>query len=135
MRLYYLLFVLLIVLANTSCEKSRDDGDWDDNIHLSTRELILPAIASSGQVTTKGDWWWVSEIHVDNQSYYDFEGVDLEFPGYSIKRDSITVTRSDVNTLDIQLGKNPEATFRVFIISLQAGNYFDYVKVTQEGSK
>ena len=51
-------FVLLLF---NSCEAK--DGDWDDNIKLSSRQVQFESKGGSAIVTTKGTGWWFSDIY------------------------------------------------------------------------
>jgi hypothetical protein len=116
--------VLLIMLA--SC------GGWADNIKLSIKNVEFRAEGDSVIVTTKGDWWWVTGISVDDTNYYNFEGIDVLSNNYRIAKDCFVVERQDKNTLFIKLDANPLSTDRIVRVELEAGDYFDRVTITQK---
>ena len=129
---------LAIIFAVTlfSCSKinQRKDGDWDDNIHLSTKTVELKATSDSVAIKTEGSWWWVSDISVDSKSYFNFVGVDLQADNYKIKQDCFVVERRDKNTLFIKVEANPNNDKRIITVGLEAGDYFDRVTVTQKSN-
>ena len=60
-------FTLLILFLNlflSSCIIK--DGAWKDNIKLSAKAVEFQAKADSAIITTKGDWWWVCDITVND---------------------------------------------------------------------
>lgn len=73
-----LFFVFIIALF--ACSKK--DGDWDDNIKLSTKDVAFSALGDSVTVTTGGAWWWISDVCVNRVCFYDFRDVDLESDTY-----------------------------------------------------
>lgn len=129
---------LVIILAITlfSCSKisQRKDGDWDDNIRLSTKTVEFNAASDSVIIKTGGSRWWVSDISVDSKSYFGFLGVDLEADNYKIIQDCFVVERRDKNTLFIKVEANPSNVKRIISIGLEAGDYFDRVTVTQKSN-
>lgn len=117
-----------------SCsEKDNYIGIWDDNIKLSTKNVSLKAKADSVLITTEGDWWWINEISFEDStySYYHREDINIESKYYSIKEYCFVVERRDKNTLFVKLNENNTGNERIMNISLEAGNYFDYVNITQ----
>lgn len=129
---------LVIIFAITlfSCSKinQRKEGDWDDNIHLSTKTVEFNATNDSVTIKTEGSWWWVSDISVDSNSYFGFSGIDLQADNYKIKQDCFVVERRDKNTLFIKVEANPNNVKRIISVGLEAGDYFDRVTVTQKSN-
>lgn len=129
------LILMSIVFFTISCsDKDEPDGKWRDNIKLSTKEVNFTSEENSVAITTKGDWWWVAEIVFEDNtySYYNSEDIDLESDSYSIQEDSFIVERRDKNTLFIKMNKNNTGLERILHITLEAGDYFDYVHIKQE---
>lgn len=127
-----LIFLLLLISIHTLFSCSKKDGDWDDNIKLSTKTVEFGALGDSVIVTTVGSWWWISNICVNGVYYYDFRDVDLESDNYSIKQDCFVVERRDKHTLFIKIEENPLAVQRIVTVGLEAGDYFDHVTITQK---
>lgn len=132
-KLAGLLFLLLIIW---SCSKDSDndpDGKWSDNIHLSTKSVMLNSTPDSAVITTEGSWWWVGGISFGDSlySYYGRNDINLESSSYRIEEDEFVVERQDSYTLFVKMEANNTGEERVLKISLEAGDYFDGVTVTQ----
>ena len=127
-----LLLIGMFLLA--SCSDSEDPiGKWDDKIKLSTKNVSLKANKDSVTITTRGSWWWIDGIAFDGTtySYYNSDEVDLESDSYSIKEEEFVVERREKTTLFVKLSENKTGKERVMNITLEAGNYFDYVSIKQ----
>ncbi len=132
MKKIILPFIGLFIMI--SCSDKKDPiGKWDDNIKLSTKSVEFTAKADSVTISTKGNWWWIDGITFENSrySYYQREDINLESESYSIKEDQFTVERRNKNTLFIKLNENNTGKERSMHISLEAGDYFDYVNIKQ----
>ncbi|PLW95330.1 MAG: hypothetical protein C0591_11220 [Marinilabiliales bacterium] len=128
------IFLFLSIILISSCSKKDTPiGLWDDNIKLSTKNVEFGVNADSVVITTEGDWWWVAEITLNDSSYsyYNNENINLESDSYTIIEDHFVVERRDKNTLFIKLDENMTGEERVMIITLEAGDYFDHVKINQ----
>jgi hypothetical protein len=128
-------FKLLIILAAMffSCADRLDPiGKWSDVIKLSTKSVEFDAHADSVTITTEGDWWWVTDVSVDDTVYYDFRDVNLEADNFSIQRDCFVVERRDKTKLFIKVDENPANVQRLITVGLEAGDYFDKVTVNQK---
>ena len=126
-------FTLLIISCITiySCSEEKI-GDWDDNIKLSTKAVEFSALSDSVKITTGGSRWRVSDISVNSAWFYGFKNVNLEADSYIIQQDCFVVERRDKNTLYIKVDANPLSVQRIITVGLQAGDYFDRVKITQK---
>jgi len=129
--LVHLLAIILISVFNFSCDDQLI-GKWDDNIHLSTKNVEFKATTDSVTITTGGSSWWITYICVEGDYFHDFRNIDLETDSYTIQYDSITVERRDKNTLFIKIKENPNNVQRNISIGLEAGDYFDRVYITQK---
>jgi hypothetical protein len=125
-------FILLVIFSISLLSCDRKDGDWDDNIKLSTKAVEFNAMGDSVVVTTKGSWWWVTEVCVDGVYYNGFRDVDLQSDSYIIDRDCFVVERRDKNTLFIKVDENPLSIQRIIRVTLEAGDYFGHVTITQK---
>lgn len=125
---------LVIIILLVSCSDKKDPiGKWDDNIKLSTKYAEFSVRTDSITINTQGDWWWVNGISV-NDSIYNFYGredIDLESDSYTIKEDFFVVERRNKNTLFIRMEENYTGKDRLMTITLEAGDYFDYVNIKQ----
>jgi hypothetical protein len=127
-----LVIIFVIVLFSCSQINEREDGDWDDNIHLSAKTVEFSADGDSVTIKTGGSWWWITDISVDSAWYYGFKGIAIEAESYRIKQDCFDVVRRDKNTLFIKVEANPFNVIRTITVGLEAGDYFDRVTVTQK---
>jgi predicted protein tyrosine phosphatase len=131
-RILFLISLLIIIAFSvSSCEEPI--GKWDDNIKLSTRYVEFNAKADSAIITTQGDWWWIDGISANDSTYqyHNRKDINLESDSYTIKEDFFVVERRDKNTLFVKFEENLTKEERLMIIGLEAGDYFDYVKIKQ----
>lgn len=125
------LLLLLSVFIYSSCEKDDPDGKWDDNIKLSSKSADLQATADSVTFTTEGTWWWVTEITMNDSTYFPADSINLEADSYVIQVEDVVVERKDANTLLVKAQENTTGEERTIRVGLEAGDYFDSVTVTQ----
>lgn len=125
-----ILYIIPLLLIMGSCGKDKI-GQWDDIIQLSTKTAEFDALGDSITIKTGGDWWWVCGITVDTTTY-DFSYVNLEADYNLIHEDCFTIQKIDNQTLFVKMDENPKAEIRKLIISLEAGDYFDYIIITQK---
>ncbi len=128
--------LILLVFGMMSCEDKVDPiGKWDDNIKLSTDAVTFGAQEDSVLITTEGDWWWVDNIQLGDSvyPYVELDSVDLEAESYTIQTNEYVVERREKTGLFIKMNANDSGSERVLRITLEAGDYFDYVLVTQAG--
>jgi hypothetical protein len=123
---------LLIIFSSTLISCISEIGKWDDNIKLSVREAEFNATGDSIVITTKGSWWWITDISIDSVNYYGFTGDNPDAESYSIIQDNLTVERRNTTTLFIKSGENPLNKKRILTVGLEAGDYFDRVIITQK---
>ncbi len=135
MKKAIILFLSIVLFNSCIIEKDEPLGQWDDIIKLSTRKVDFVAKADSVIIKTEGDWWWVEHIQLNDSiySYYGNDSIDLESDHYKIVGDDFVVERRDKNTLFVKLNENTSGVERKLVISLEAGDYFDYVAITQKG--
>lgn len=121
--------IFIILLAN-SCTQSVIDGKWDDNIKLSQKEVELSAENNSVLITTQGEWWWIDDINFDG-THIDYSNIDLTEDNYIIDKQEFKIERRNKTEIHIHISKNTTGSIRVLKIGLEAGDYFDYIKITQ----
>lgn len=131
--IYLFSFIMIIALLSSCSDKEDPIGKWDDNIKLSTKSAEFNAKSDSIIIKTEGDWWWIEQISLgDNHyQYYNRTDIDLESTSYFIKEADFVVERRDENTLFIKLNRNNTGKERIMTISLEAGDYFDYINIKQ----
>jgi hypothetical protein len=126
-----LCFFTLTIIIYSCSDKKTLEGDWDDNIKLSTKLVEFDSGADSVIVTTKGGSWWITGVSVNNQTFLIPEDLNTYSNNYSFKEDCFVIERRDDKTLFIKLDENTLSTQRTVTVGLQAGNYFDGVTIKQ----
>lgn len=129
-----IVILILSIFAITACaDKEEPIGKWSDNIKLSTKNVVFSATADSVSISTEGDWWWIEGITFDDSTYmyYGRDDIDLESEMYTIQEEHFTVKRCDKNTLFVKFNENKTNKKREMRITLEAGDYFDYVNIEQ----
>ena len=127
--------VLVLFLTLIGCESSTElDGKWDDNIKLSEKEVSVSSDATSVLITTDGTWWWLDGISWNGDWNYDLSESDVTEDNFLIEETEFTIERKNAKEIHITLTENTSESERVLIIGLQAGNYFDSLKVVQTGN-
>ncbi len=153
-----LIFAAILPLI-TSCESNEVDGKWEDVIKLSTNKASFGSTADSVVITSKGTWWWFTEIRTNSNIYYPIreEGgnddpsswyvmdrsdtLTYKIPGilkdneYTIKDDFFDIKKIGSNRLIIKLNANETSADRSVMIDLEAGDYFETVTIKQSGKK
>ena len=130
MKKIFIYFTFLFLgIALFSCERA--DGIWDDNIKLSTKELILESPQSSSTITTQSTNWWLDGISLDGNNV-DLSSIDKLSKNFTLINPEFQIERKeDGKKIFIIMNKNSSNADRILIVSLQNGNYFDRIKVTQ----
>lgn len=126
------LLLLIGLFTVISCSKDKDSpiGLWDDIIKLSQKEVEFDASENTVTITTEGEWWWIDSIKFDEE-YLNLEGVDTSSDDFIIEEPEFTIERKNATEIYITMSENPGDTSRVLGIGLEAGDYFDHIKVTQ----
>lgn len=122
----------LFLLTILSCSDSKD-GDWDDNIKLSQKEVQFSSAQNTIEIATEGTGWWIGEISMDGE-LFDFNDIDTTKENFTIEETEFSIERKNATEIYIAMQQNPTESERVLIIRLQAGNYFDGIKITQSGN-
>ncbi|RLD46387.1 MAG: hypothetical protein DRI86_03280 [Bacteroidetes bacterium] len=131
MKNIVLLFIFGISFLTSCDKKGGQDGIWDDIIELSIKDVEFGVKADSVLISTKGDWWWVCEITFNDSINAIDSTINLEANSYSIIGDNYVIERRNKNSLFVKLDENKTGKERVLLIGLEAGDYFDHVKITQ----
>ncbi|WP_319482229.1 hypothetical protein [uncultured Draconibacterium sp.] len=129
------LLLLLSLFTILSCSKDKDSpiGIWDDNIKLSQKEVEFDASENSVTITTEGDWWWIVSIKF-NDEYLNLEDQDTFSNNFTIEEPEFTIERKNITEIYITMSENTDDTDRELLIELEAGDYFDHIKVTQSAN-
>lgn len=121
---------LILALSFISCFDEKE-GDWNDNIKLSKKEIIVSKDKNSIKITTEGKWWWIYEMKLNGESI-DFDNEITSLKDFVIEKDIFRIERKNAQEIDIDINENKTNKKRVLEIGIQAGNYFDRIKLTQE---
>ena len=127
------LVVILVLSLLMSCTKSEPEGLWKDNIKLSQKEIEISGQNNSLLITTQGRWWWIGEIKL-NENHIDYSEINTTQNSFIIETPEIKIERKNTTEIHINMSKNTTGSNRVLYISLQAGDYFDHIKITQLAS-
>lgn len=153
MKNYYTFILLFFSATFFSCEETIEDGLWGDIIKFDSKKAEFTAEGGSKLINSQGDWWWIchdistkdSTIFLDNNPdikvemgkikgwdnpnvIYD-EGADMEIK--KIEGGWFTITKTSDKSLLIETKPNETDTIRSLGLTIQAGNYFDYITVSQ----
>ncbi len=121
---------IFILLISVSCSKSESDGKWDDNIKLSEKEVEFSAENNSILITTQGEWWWIDDINFDG-IHIDFSNINTTQNNFIIEKPEFKIERRNKTEIHIDMYENTTGSIRVLYIGLEAGDYFDSIKITQ----
>lgn len=126
------LLLVISLFTIISCSKDKDSpiGIWDDNIKLSQKEVEFDANENTISITTEGEWWWITEVRF-NDSYINLGDLDTTSDDFIIEETEFKIERKNVTEIYISMSENLGDTVRVLGIELEAGDYFDHIRVTQ----
>ena len=126
------LLLLISLFTIISCSKDKDSliGIWDDNIKLSQKEVEFDASENSITITTEGEWWWIDSIKFDGE-YPSLEGLHNSSDDFIIEAPEFKIERKNSTEIYITMSENPGDSPRELRVVLEAGDYFDYIMVTQ----
>ncbi|MGA9590851.1 MAG: hypothetical protein WBV11_13560 [Salegentibacter sp.] len=124
---------LLMVITMFSCSSKSggEIGKWDDNIKLSQKEAQFSADNDSIVITTEGGWWWIANIALNGNSDYDLHDIDTSQENFVIDEPEFRIERKNSTEIHIVMEKNQTGSERNLIIGLEAGDYFDGIKIVQ----
>lgn len=126
--------ITILFLSFLSCESDTIEGKWDDNIKLSQKEINFTAESNSIVITTEGTWWWINGIGLDDDWSFDTTSIDTSEDNFLIEENEFTIERRNADEIHINMTQNQLDVKRILIINLQAGNYFDGIKIIQSGN-
>lgn len=129
-KIKFFICCLFMGLIMFSCSDEQD-GQWDDNIKLSTKTITMPASQSSFTVNTQSTNYWLSGISLDGD-IADLSHIDHLSKNWVVETTEYEIQRKeDGKKIAITMNANTSGADRVLIISFQSGNYFDGIRVTQ----
>ncbi len=133
-----ILILGIFIFCSCSDNKENDEliGLWSDNIKLSTKNVDFTSATDSVTIMTEEEWWWIDGICFEDStySYYNRDDINLESDSYSINEEAFSVVRRDSKTLFVKINKNNSGIKRIMSIYIEAGDYFDYVTITQDAN-
>lgn len=119
--------VLLATFFFISCEK----GIWKDNIKLSTKSLVFNSSQNLATITTESTFWWLNQISF-NGNNVDLGDLDKVSKNFIVTEPDFTVERKeDGKKIVVTMNPNTTNAERKLLISLQSGDYFEGISVTQ----
>lgn len=94
----------------------------------------LTAEQNSIVITTKGEWWWIHGISMNKSINFDISGIDTTSKNFVIDETEFRIERKNSTEIHIEMAKNQTGAERVLYIGLEAGDYFDGIKITQSAN-
>ena len=129
-------FLALFGIFITSCSRSESESEEliglsEDNIKLSQKTATINSNMNSITITTESTDWWLNGISL-NDNRIDLTGVDRLSKNFVITNPDFQVERKeDGKKIIITLNQNNTNSERILHVGIQAGNYFDEVKIIQ----
>lgn len=126
------LFMIATLLLLVSCEENQLKGKWDDCIKLSSKTAQFTSTGGTEIITAENIGWWIClPIEVDNEKIFTNDkhpnNNDLKF---TLTHDWITIERRDKALVFTAL-PNTTGKERTAYLTLEAGDYFDHIHITQ----
>lgn len=122
-------FIFLILTALLFSCSDEKEGDWDDNIELSQKQVEFTASENSIIITTKGEGWWINDVSLNGRT--DFEQTENKNGDFLMDENEFMIERISSKELYIEMSPNTTDSERKLMIGLQSGNYFDGITITQ----
>ena len=128
----YLVLLISLLFISTACSVNNDSpvGFSEDIIKLSQKEASFSSSGDSIVITTEGETWWVENISLDGTSF-DLQEVNTLNGNFEINAEDFVIERKNATEIHISMTPNSTQTDRVLRISLEDGNYFDGITITQ----
>lgn len=123
--------MLLVGLLFFSCEEEQSIGNWDDNIKLSQKEVEFDKENNSIKITTQGNWWWIDNLNFNGQDV-TFDRETSKLKDFVIEKNEFKIERKNSQEIFINVRENKTGKDRILIITLEAGDYFDRIRVIQK---
>lgn len=121
--------LLLSSLIFISCESNKNN-----NIRLSTKHVEMMPDEDSAIIFAEGTNWWINDVNADGKRLYALPE-DLEKDYTGIEGDWFAVEKQGSEKLIVKVSENRSKNDRKIVITLESGNYFDYISVLQKGKK
>lgn len=102
-RFTHVAFLLSMILSGSSCDKSTIDGEWDENIHLSEKNITISAEATTVLIITEGSSWWVAELLLYDDADYDISDVDTTQEDFLIETEDFIIERKNAKEIHVSM--------------------------------
>jgi len=106
----------------------------NDRIKLSSKRIELNPGNDTAILHTEGDEWWVNDVSA-NGNYFYAQADDFDKDFTKIEGDWFSVEKSGKHTLIVKVSENNSKNERKMVITLESGNYFDYIDVYQKAKE
>ncbi len=126
----FVILFLLISLASCNSANNR----WSDKIQLSTKKAELMADRDSIIISIAGNLWWINDVNA-NGNYFYANPEDIAKDYTNIRGEWFSVEKQGARRLVVKVSENTSKIARKMIITLESGNYFDYINVFQKGKE
>ncbi len=134
-RMKQILLLLITSVIFISCESNRNSliGKCDgDEIRLSKNKVIFDSNKNTIKITTKGKWWWISDIFFNDKHIDIYKEATQTGDNFLIINDDFTIERKSKTEIFIEMSKNNTDKERKLGIGVQAGDCFDAITVIQK---
>lgn len=131
-----LLFTLFTALSFLIISCSSDEssggivGGGTDPIKLSNKNISFSSDAHSVTITSQSKWWRVSDLRI-NDERFGFNSEIAAQQSFVLKYNEFQIERKDGTTIIISINKNTTNQDRTLVVTLQEGNYYDYINIKQ----
>lgn len=126
--------ILILAICTTYSCTDKKEGDWDDNIKLSQKEVTITADSNSVTISTEGTSWWIQGIGLNDDWTYDISGIDTTKQNFIIDEAEFKIERKNGTEIYISMAQNETGLERTLTFGLQAGNYGDGIKIIQSAN-
>jgi len=121
---------ILSAFCLVSCGSA--ESSENESVRLSAKQVELMPESDTTIITAQGPWWWISDIDVDGKRLYA-NPEDIQKTYMGIEGDWFTVEKISEEKLMVKVSQNKSRNSRKMVITLESGNYFDYISVLQKG--
>ncbi|WP_276379850.1 hypothetical protein [Flavobacterium sp. H4147] len=133
-RLLFTLFSALSFFI-ISCSSDENNGGGvigggSDPIKLSNKKISFSSEANSVTITSQSKWWKIGDIRLNDEKF-GFNSEIAAQQSFILKYNEFQIERKEGTTIIININKNTTNQDRNLIITLQEGNYYDNINISQ----
>ncbi len=125
-KIFFILIGVLLFIFSCSKEVKNRIGDCSTPINPSISSAIFSSQGDSVIIKTENKWWWINHIMFEDSVHY----ISKQRKD-TIHEKHFLIQKRDKKTLFVKFNKNKTSHKRKMQITLQAGNCFDNVTITQ----